>query len=172
MGLLSASQMGSPIQKHEVHIANDLLWITGEMESLGNPHTYLNQEGLDFLRISDAHIVPWSFSRLPTSRSELLVAARERVQLLMFTQEASLTEFRTPPNHQKLMLHMPLAIIRGEAPFLGEAKIHNFLDFWKGLFFPVIDAEIYYLADCSVQLPRQSRIVYVNRNILQSYVAT
>lgn len=172
MGMLNAQQMGSPVQKHAVHVANDLLWITGDMESLGNPHFYINQEGFDFLRISDAHIAPWSFSGLPMSKSPLIIAARERIQLLMFTQEASLAEFRSPPNLEKLMLHLPLAIIRGGAPFLGEAKINNFLDFWKGLFFPIIDAEIYYLAECAAQLPRKAGVVYVNRAILQSYVAT
>ena len=69
------------------------------------------------------------------------------------------------------MLHLPLAIVRGGVPFLSEAKVHNFLDFWKGIFFPVVNAEIYFLAGGAEQLPTQSRLVYVNRNLLQSYVS-
>lgn len=170
MGLLSGSSIGSPIQKHEIQAANDLFWVTGELETLGNPHNYINQEGLDLLRISSANAAPWSFSGLPASQPPMIMMMRERTQFLAFTQEASLKDFRVAPNTEVMVIHLPLAIIRGAAPLLSEAKAHNFLDFWKGLFFPVVDAEIYFLADCAAQLPDQSRVVYVNRRIMQSYI--
>jgi hypothetical protein len=96
--------------------------------------------------------------------------ARERTQFLMFIHEASLEEFRPAPRLEMLTMHLPLAIIHGKAPFLSEAKLHNFLEFWKGIFFPVIDAEVFFLADSSSQLPAQSPLVYINRYILQSYI--
>ncbi len=170
MGLLGGGQMGSPIQKHEVQMANDLFWVSGEMETLGNPHHYINQDGLDIVRVVDAHAVPWSFSGLPASRPPAINMARERIQYFLFRQETSMADFRPSPNSEIMVLHLPLAIIRGGIPILSEAKAHNFLDFLKGLFFPVIDAEIYPLADCAVQLPGQSRVVYINRSSLLSYV--
>lgn len=170
MGLLGKGKMDSPIQNHEVHIANDLLWITGEMETLGNPHNYINQDGLDFIRISNPHLVPWSFSGMPSSRVPEVILARERTQFLMFIHEASLVDFRPAMRMETLVMHLPLAVIRGKAPFLSEAKVSNFLDFWKGIFFPVVDAEIYFLADSSSQLPAQSPLAYINRDILQSYI--
>jgi hypothetical protein len=171
MGLLGKGQMSSPIQSHEVHIANDLFWVTGEMETLGNPHNYINQDGLDFIRIDNPHIVPWSFSGLPSSHTPAVVMARERTQFLMFIHEASLAEYRPAPRMERLVLHLPLAIIRGQAPFLSEAKLNNFLDFFKGVFVPIADAEVYFLADNPIQLPTQSPLVYINRYILQSYIA-
>ncbi len=171
MGLLGKGQMSSPIQNHEVHIANDLLWVTGEMETLGNPHNYINQDGLDFIRIGNPHLSPWSFSGLPSSHASEIIMARERTQFLMFLHEESLAEYRPAPRMEILVLHMPLAIIRGKAPFLSEAKINNFLDFWKGIFVPIVDVEIYFLADSSSQLPAKSPLTYINRYILQSYIA-
>lgn len=171
MGLLGKGQMSSPIQSHEVYIANDLLWVTGEMETLGNPHNYINQDGLDFIRISNPHIMPWSFSGLPSSHVPEVVLARERTQFLMFMHEASLAEYRPAPRMAMLVLHLPLAIIRGNAPFLSEAKLSNFLDFWKGIFVPIADAEVYFLADSASQLPARSPLLYINRYILQSYIA-
>jgi len=162
--------MESPLQSHEVYVANDLLWITGEMETMGNPHNYINQDGLDFIRIGNPHITPWPFSGLPSSHVPTVILSRERTQFLMFIHEASLEEFRPPPRTETLVLHMPLAVIRGNAPFLSEAKIQNFLDFWKGIFVPIIDAEIYFLADSVSQLPAQSPLIYVNRYLLQSYI--
>ncbi len=171
MGLLGKTQMGSPIQGHEVHVANDLLWITGDLETLGSPHNYINQDGMSYLKLNNPHIVPWAFSGLPSSHAPMVIVARERIQLVMFTKEESLETFRAAPKTEVLMLHLPLAIIRGGVPFLSEAKVHNFLDFWKGIFFPVVNAEIYFLAGGAEQLPTQSRLVYVNRNLLQSYVS-
>jgi len=175
MGLLGKGEMSSPLQSHEVHIANDLLWVTGEMEALGNPHNYINQDGLDFLRIANPDIAPWSFSGLPSSHAPSIVMARDRIQFLMFIHKASLEEFRPAPRTEMLVLYLPLAIIRGKAPFLSEAKLSNFLDFWKGIFVPIAEAEIYFLAGNASQLPAQSshedpRLVYVNRHVLQSYI--
>ena len=170
MGLLGRGEMSSPQQSHEVHVATDLLWITGEMETMGNPHNYINQDGLDFIRVDNPHIAPWSFSGLPSSHTPAIVIARERTQFLMFLHEASLEEFRPAPRVETLILHLPLAIIHGKVPFLSEAKFHNFMDFWKGVFVPIVDADVYYLADGSGQLPAQSPLVYINRYILQSYI--
>ena len=110
-------------------------------------------------------------SGLPSSHAPLIITARERIQLLMFTKEESLETFRAAPKTEVLVLHLPLAIVRGGVPFLSEAKIQNFLDFWKGVFFPVVNAEIYYLAGGPDQLPTHSRLIYVNRNLLQSYMS-
>lgn len=170
MGLLGGAPIGSPVQKHAVQMANDLFWVTGELETLGNPHNYINQDGLDFMRITNAYTAPWSFSGLPASQPPMIVMARERIQFLTLTQEASLEDFRPAPNREVMVMHLPLAIIRGAVPFLSEAKPHNFLDFWKGLFFPVVDAEVYFLVECAAQLPARPPIVYVNRKIVQSYV--
>lgn len=170
MGLLGKGEMGSLLQSHKIHIANDLLWITGGMETLGNPHNYINQDGLDFIRVSNPQITPWSFSGLPASQGSSILLARERTQFLMFLDEESSTDFRPAPRTETLVMHLPLAIIRGKAPFLSEAKIQNFLDFWKGIFFPVVDAEIYFLADSVSQLPAQASLLYINRYIVQSYM--
>ena len=170
MGLLGKGEMTSPLQSHEVYVANDLLWINGVMETLGNPHNYINQDGLDFIRIGDPHLAPWSFSGLPSSRVPAVVLARERIQFLAFIHEASLEEFRPALKVETLVLHLPLAIIRGNAPFLSEAKLQNFLDFWKGIFVPIANAEIYFLADSSSLLPAQSPLLYVNRHVILSYI--
>jgi hypothetical protein len=170
MGLLGKGQMSSPQQSHEVHIATDLLWITGEMETMGSPHNYINQDGMDFIHVDNPHIAPWSFSGLPSSHAPSIMIVRERTQFLMFIHEASLGEFRAAPRVEMLILHLPLAIIHGKAPFLSEAKFQNFLDFWKGIFVPIIDADVYYLADSSSQLLARSPLVYINRYILQSYI--
>jgi len=170
MGLLGKGEMTSPLQSHEVHIANDLLWLTGEMETMGNPHNYINQDGLDFIRIANPHIAPWSFSGLPVSHVPSIIVARERIQFLVFIHEASQEEFRSAPRTETLVLHLPLAIIRGNVPFLSEAKFSNFLDFWKGILVPVVDAQIYFIADSASQPPTQSPLIYVNRHVMLSYV--
>lgn len=170
MGLLGNREIGSPQQKHHVQIANDVMWIAGELETLGNPHNYINQDGLEYMRVNEPHIAPWAFTGLPSSHVPFIITTRERIQLLNFPGEEAIEQFRQPMRTEPLIVNIPLAVIRGNVPFLSEAQIHNFLDFWKGIFFPVIDAELYFLADGPAEQPTQAALVYVNRNVIQSYL--
>ncbi|MGC9348767.1 MAG: hypothetical protein ACP5JG_11555, partial [Anaerolineae bacterium] len=99
-----------------------------------------------------------------------IVLARASVQYLILPGESALEQFREAPRTEVLILNLPLAIIRGQAPFLSEASLDNFLDFWKGTFFPISDASIHYLAPASVERPSQVPLVYVNRQAVQSYI--
>ena len=168
--LAGTQSMGSPLQKHRVLAATDLQWVSGTMETLGGPHNYINQDDLDFFTVHEARITPWTFTGLPSSHAERIVLVRSNLQLLIFPEEQALQQFRAAPRTDTLILNLPLAIVRGEAPFLSEAQLGNFLDFWKGLFFPVVDARIHYLASGTAELPSQAQVLYVNRRSVQSYV--
>lgn len=172
MGLLGrTSSVGSPQQHHQVHVANDVLWVDGDLQTLGDPHNYINQEGLDFLRIMNPHLAPWAFTGLPSSHTQEIVIVRERVQFLLFPSQETVQKFRKPPRTELVVMHLPMAVIQGHAPFLSEAKLHNFMDFWKGIFFPIVDAEIYYLSGGPAEFPQEIPLVYINRHIVQSYYA-
>lgn len=164
------ADMGSPVQQHRTLIANDLQWIDGTLETLGNPHNYLNQEDLDFLTLGESRITPWSFTGLPQSRGSRIIVARDSIQFLVFPGEEAMAQFRRPPRTATLMINLPLGIVRGNAPFLSEAQLHNFLDFWKGLFFPVTDVRIHTLAPSAAELPSQAPLIYINRKAIQSYM--
>ncbi|HNT75838.1 MAG TPA: hypothetical protein PKH77_12555 [Anaerolineae bacterium] len=171
MGLLGKRDVVSPQQVHRVHMANDVLWLTGEMETLGNPHNYINQDGLNFIRVSNSHVTPWAFTGLPASHAPLMIMTRERTQLIVFPDPASMEQFRPPMRTDTLIINLSLVVVRGKVPFLSEAQVHNFLDFWKGIFFPVMDASLYFLTDGPADLPTESPLVYINRNLIQSYLS-
>ncbi len=78
-------------------------------------------------------------------------------------------QFRAPLRTVPLILNLSLAVIRGQAPFLSEAQAHNFLDYWKGIFFPMTETSIYYMADSPAEQPTEMPLIYVNRNVIQSY---
>lgn len=171
MGLrVDRSAMNSPVQQHRILAANDLQLIEGTLESLGNPHNYLNQDGMDFLALRDAQVSPWSFTGLPPSRPEQIILIRDSVQFLILPGEEAQSQFREAPRTSRLILHIPIAVIRGNVPFLSEARLSNFLDFWKGTFFPVTQARIHCLASGSSEVPAQTELLYINRKAIQSYV--
>jgi hypothetical protein len=161
--------MESPIQEHRVAIANDLQWIEGKLESLGDPHNYINQENLTVFSVSAPLIAPWTFTGLPNTRPDRVYITKKRVQFLVFPDDETVDQLRQSPHTETLIINLPMAIIRGEVPFLSEAKEQNFLDFWKGSFLPITNAEIHYLAPSAADLPAQTRLVYINRATLQSY---
>jgi hypothetical protein len=164
------SAIGSPVQHHPTLVVNDLQVVEGTLDTLGNPHNYLNQEGMDYLLLTDTRVTPWDFTGLPHSRPAQIVLMRDSVQFLIFRGEEAQNEFHEPPRTSTLMLNLPTAIIRGAVPFLSEARLGNFLDFWKGVFFPVIRAQIHYLAPLSAEAPSEVPLLYVNRNSVQSYI--
>ena len=170
MSLLGDTSMDSPVQEHRVHVANDLQWITGTLETLGNPHNYVNQEGQDFLTVKDAQIAPWTFTALPTSQAPQILLQRANTQFLIFPGEDAQEQYREPPRTAEVILNLPLAILKGRVPMMSEAKVENFLDFWKGDFVPLTDASIYYLGEAPVELPEKADLLYVNSILLQSYV--
>jgi hypothetical protein len=171
MGMLGSNpSMASPVQTHQVSMANDLQWVTGTLETLGNPHHYINQDDTGFFTIKEPSVSPWTFTGLPNSHAPEIVMVRENIQFLIYPQQETLEQYREPPRSETLILNLPLAVIRGSAPFLSEAQLHNFLDFWKGLFVPVSQASIHYLAPSMIELPTQTSLIYVNRQTIQSYI--
>jgi hypothetical protein len=169
MSLLTNESAPSPVQHHEIEIATEVFWAQGQFESLGDPHNYINQENSTFLKITDGTVTPWSFTGLPATHPETLVNVRESVHLLHFTSEETNEQYRDPPRSQKMFLYFPLFVVQGEVPMLSEADMGNFLDFWKGVFVPIQNAALHFLAGGAVQLPRQTSLLYVNRTKIQGY---
>ncbi len=169
------SYAGNPtivnVQSHRVSLANDIAWIEGLLQTLGNPHLYINRADSELLHIAEAQIFPWSFTRLPASQVKDLFLPSGKIQYMVFTEETSRQMFQAPPNLRPVMFQTSLAVLRGDTPFLGEARPQNFLDFWKGRFVPLLQAQIHSLAPNSHKLAREGQLIYVNREALQSYVA-
>jgi hypothetical protein len=161
--------MGPPVRHHRVGIVNAVQWIEGDLEALGNPHDFVNQDDLDMLTVAGALVTPWAFTGLPNSRVDRLIVRRASVQILTFNEEATLAEYREPPSKGILVFNLPLVIVRGSVPVASEARPANALDFWRRVFYPVTDAQIHYLARTEATPPASARLVYVNRAVVQSY---
>ncbi len=168
--LESAMSMDSPVQEHPVLLANELQWLEGRLETLGNPHHFLNQEDLASFAVHDAQVAPWAVTGLPVSRPSQIIVARASVQFLLLSGESARETYREPPHTETLIFYTPLAVIHGEAPFLSEARLHNFMEFWKGLFVPIADARIHYLMSTAAETPARASLLYLNRTTIQSYV--
>ncbi len=174
MGLLGQSSgqggMAPPIQLHTVYVATDIFWATGSLESLGDPNLYINQDGLNYIKLEDIHLYPWSVTGLPPSSPEEILVRREKMQLVFFESEEAISQYRSPPRTGNIVIYMPMAIVKGTVPFYSEAKLANFLDFWKGELVPVTDASLYFMTGSQVELPAQAELLYVHRNHIQAYV--
>lgn len=169
--MLNLDANTSPLQKHPAQTIGDFFWSEGLLESLGEPNGHINKDGLDYLTIYDARVTPWSFTGLPAVRTAQLQVNREKVQALLLTEPEVMANVRKPPRTLTIMLYLPLLVIRGAAPMFGDARLNNFLEFWKGVFLPVFDASIHYLADTGGRLPARTPLIYLNRQHIQGYLA-
>jgi|YNPNPStandDraft_1061719.scaffolds.fasta_scaffold04737_6 hypothetical protein len=166
---LGSAASVSPLQQHAVVVVTDLYWASGQMDTLGPPHFYLNHEGLTYYTLSDATLVPWDFTGLPVSKAGRLYVRRAELQMLFFVAAETNAEYHEPSRRGNLLIHLPLIVIRGAVPFLSEAKANNFLDFLKGELVPVMGASLHYLGEASRKLPTQLPLIYVQRQRILSY---
>lgn len=166
---IGSAATASPLQKHAIIVLTDLYWAAGQIETLGSAHFYLNQDGVSYYTLSEATLVPWSFTGLPVSKMNWLYVRRAELQMLFFTEAEINAEYHKPPRSGNLLIHLPLMIIRGEVPYMSEAKANNFLDFMKGEMVPVMNAHIHYLGEAPRKLPTQLPLVYIQRHRILSY---
>jgi hypothetical protein len=165
MGLFETS----PIQEHEVRVVTEVFWAQGTLESRGDPHNYLNQDDFEYLQLNDAHVDPWRFTGLPGTGATKLTVARERIQMLLFTEETTMEAYRRPPQTAMGMFYFPLFVVRGEAPLLGDTQIDNFLDMSRSTFIPLTNASLHFLSEGAGRLPAKVLMCYVNRHHMQGY---
>ncbi len=170
MAPLGSAASVSPLQQHAIVIVTDLYWTSGQIETLGPPHFYLNQDGITYYTLSDATLVPWDFTGLPISKAARLYVRRAEVQTLFFASAETNAEYHEPPRRGNVLIHLPLMIVRGAVPFLSEAKANNFLDFIKGEMVPVMGASVHYLGEAARKLPAQIPLLYIQRQRILSYM--
>ncbi len=163
-------ETASPQQKHPAQIVAELFWSEGLLETLGDPHGHINKDGFDYLTVFEARLTPWSFTGLPPVRTAQLEINRSSIQALLFSEPDVIETARHPPRMLTLMIYLPLAVIRGSAPMFSDAKLNNFLEFWKGIFLPLFDCSIHYLAEAGGRLPMRAPLVYINREHIQGYL--
>ncbi len=168
--MLNQSIGGSPIQSHTVSLANDLFWIQGRMEMLGNPHNYINQEDFESYQIKSPKVAPWAFTGLPPSTPPEIFINRKRIQFFVFNDPKTVESYQPAPRMETVTFYLPLVVIRGNTPFMGDAKVQNFLDVWRGLFLPVTNASLYYLSESPVTLPTETSLLYLNTDVYQAYI--
>ncbi len=166
---LGSAASVSPLQQHAVVVVTDLYWASGQMDTLGAPHFYINQDGIIYYALSEATLVPWDFTGLPVSKVGRLYVRRAELQMFFFVAAETNAEYHEPPRRGNLLIHLPLIVIRGSVPYMSEAKANNFLDFLKGDLVPVMGASIHYLGEAPRKLPAQLPLVYVQRQRILSY---
>ena len=164
------NEPASPQQKHSAQLVGNLFWSEGLLESLGDPTGHINKDGLDYLTFSDARLTPWSFTGLPPVRAPQLEVSRSATQMLFFSEPEVSETVRRPPRTLTIMMYLPLAIVRGAAPMFSDAKLSDFLEFWKGVFVPLFDCSVHYLTETGGRLPTRTPLVYINRQHIEGYL--
>ncbi len=159
----------SPIRTYKTALLTDIFWAEGAFRSRGNPHFYINQEETAYFVLEEGYLHPWSFTGLPATKPPLLVLSRERVHLLSFLDEEAIASYRRPPRMTKVVIYLPLCVVQGEVPLLSEATVDDFLDFWKGTLFPIVDANIHYLVEGGDRLSAHYPLLYINSTHLVGY---
>ena len=171
MSFLKNTEMDvSPIQHHAVNLCTEIFWAEGQLESLGNPHLYINQDDLPYFQLQEPRLKPWTYADLPSSSPSTTLVNRANAHLLYFPDDETNEQYKSPQKTTSIVFYFSLFVVQARAPLLSEATLENFTEFWKGVFIPVQEASIHFLISAPRALPAEVSLLYLNRHHIQGYV--
>ncbi len=142
----------------------------GQLHIVGNLLDFLNDPGRDALLLSQARVAPHRSGGPLRSMSlpQISVRKQETVLLYLVEQEAR-AQIRLLARREPMILHTPLAILRGALPLSAEARSEDFLALVQTPFVVVTDASLFLLTETATPFPQQADILLIGRQHIQMY---
>ncbi|MFN2270715.1 MAG: hypothetical protein ACK2US_07765 [Anaerolineae bacterium] len=159
-----------PSQRHEVKILTVNFQFSGQLESVGNLTTFINDAVRDSLSLYDAHLTPLTpGSPMKGFLRPHVVVRRPQVVFLHFDSAETRTSFRTLQNKELLVAYTPVAVCRGYFHMSAEARVRDFIDAVQEQLIPVTEARIFPLVEFPAAFPTETEMILIGRSQLQSY---
>jgi len=161
---------GPPIRSHEVCIITVDFQISGQLETIGPPFSFINDRGRQSFLVHDARLTPLTpNSRLRSIVHPRLTLRKHQVALLYFTSPETRASIRPLVRRELLVAYTPVAVCRGYFHMSAEASLHEFLDVTPGDLLPVAEARIFPLINLPAPFPSEADIILVGRDYVQFY---
>lgn len=161
---------GPPVHKLDVSILTPRYQITGQLETVGTPFTFINNEKRASLSLHNVNLTPLaergplqSFSR------PRITLRRSEIVLLYFDSKETRASIQTLRRSELLVAYTPVAVCRAHFHMADEANLNDFLEDIISTLLPITDARIFPLNDLPVPFPTEPDLLLLGRSHLEFY---
>ena len=159
-----------PSQRHEVKILTVDFQFSGQLETVGNVPTFINDAVRDSLSLYDAHLTPLTpGSPMKGFQRPHIVVRRPQIVFLHFDSAETRTSFQVLQHKELLVAYTPVAVCRGYFHMSAEARVRDFIDVVHEQLIPVTEARIFPLVELPAPFPAETEMIMIGRSQLQSY---
>jgi hypothetical protein len=159
-----------PTQRHEVQILTVHFQFSGQLETVGDVATFVNDTVRDSLSLYDAYLTPLTpGSPLKGFNRPHVVVRKPQVVFLYFVSAETRDSFRVLQREELLVAYTPVAVCRGCFHMSAEARMRDFLDVVQEQLIPVTEAHIFPLVELPAPFPSEAEMILIGRSQLQSY---
>jgi hypothetical protein len=159
-----------PAQRHEVQILTTNFQFSGQLETVGDMATFVNDTVRDSLSLYDAYLTPLTpGSPLKGFNRPHVVVRRPQVVFLYFASAETRDSFRMLQREELLVAYTPVAVCRGYFHMSAEARVRDFVDVVQEQLIPVTEAHIFPLIEIPAPFPYEAEMILIGRSQLQSY---
>ena len=159
-----------PSQRHEIQVLTTNFRFSGQLETVGDVSTFINDGVRDSLSLYDAHLTPLTpGSPMKGLQRPHVVVRRPQVVFLHFTSAETRSSFRILQRKELLVAYTPVAVCRGYFHMSAEARMRDFIDVVLEQLIPVTEARIFPLVEFPASFPLETDMIMIGRSQLQSY---
>jgi hypothetical protein len=159
-----------PTEQHEVQVLTTNFQFSGQLETIGDVSTYINDTARQSLSLHDAYLTPLTpGSPVKGFHRPHIVVLRPQIVFLYFNSAETQASIRKLPKKELLVAYTPLAVCRGYFHMTAEARLRDFVDIIHEALIPVSEARIFPLVEFPTPFPTEVDLVMVGLSQLQSY---
>jgi hypothetical protein len=159
-----------PTEHHPVQILTTSFQFSGELETVGDVSTYINDSTRQSLSLHDAYLTPLTpGSPMRGLNRPHVVVMRPQTVFLHFSSPETREAIRTLPRRELLVAYTPIAVCRGYFHMTAEARLRDFIDVIQEPLIPVTEARIFPLVEFPAAFPTEADLLLVSISQLQSY---
>jgi hypothetical protein len=159
-----------PSNQHPVQILTTNFQFTGQLETVGDVTTYINDSTRQSLSLHDAYLTPLTpGSPVRGLNRPHIIVLRPQTVFLYFTSAETRASIRKLPKEELLVAYTPIAVCRGYFHMSAEARLRDFTDVVQEFLIPVSEAHIFPLIEFPAPFPTEVDLLLVGLSQLQSY---
>ena len=163
---------GPPRKSYPAEIFTNSYKVEGQLEPVGHLIDALNNPDSDLVLIRQGTVSSLSASGpLSSFALEEIVLSKSDILLVYLTDEEDHSELNLLKRVERVIVYLPLFVIRADFHLGGETRFRDMFDTMPGTFLPITDAAIFPLFEPKVAVPSHRDLLLINKEQITLYHA-
>jgi len=163
---------GPPRKSYPVEIFTNSFKVEGQLEPVGRLMDALNNPDSDSVLIRQVTVSSLSASgSLSSFALEEIILSKNDILFVYLTKEKDRSALNLLKRVDRVIVYLPLFVIRAEFHLGGETRFRDMFDTLPGTFLPITDAAIFPLFAPQVAVPSHSDLLLINKKQITLYHA-